>query len=182
MLTLRIIRNAVEAFSFIDDISIKTRKREYVEARYVYFKLCKDLTSSTLSKIGSSLNMDHASVLHGVKMFDDLIGQEKFSQARTYKRCIDGFTLTTNEKTIKDILTLHELKEHYKLKYLKHLEKSHLVINNLRAKIDKVTGNRFIARCADLTEDEIAELEFKFDNFFRVKEHLRRKEENIKID
>lgn len=49
------------------DITRKTRKKEYVEARAFYYRLMRQYTRLSLQEIGSSVNRDHASVLHGMK-------------------------------------------------------------------------------------------------------------------
>src|SRR6056300_1136929 len=46
------------------------RRREYVYARAIYFKLCREFSHATLTSIGKSVNRDHASVLHGLFVFD----------------------------------------------------------------------------------------------------------------
>ena len=48
------------------NLSNRTRKRNYVYARALYFKLCKEYTKLSLADIGSSVDMDHASVLHAI--------------------------------------------------------------------------------------------------------------------
>ncbi len=48
------------------NLSNRTRKRNYVYARALYFKLCKEYTRLSLADIGSSVNMDHATVLHAI--------------------------------------------------------------------------------------------------------------------
>jgi hypothetical protein len=48
------------------DLSVKTRQREHVEARALYFKLCRDFTSKSFYDIGKSLNKNHATVIHAV--------------------------------------------------------------------------------------------------------------------
>lgn len=51
------------------DIKNKTRKREFSEARFIYFDLCRDFASDgkSLSVIGRTVKKDHATVLHGLK-------------------------------------------------------------------------------------------------------------------
>lgn len=58
------------------DIRDTTRKREYVYARSLYFKLARDYTSIPLREIGESVNRDHAGVIHGVA--------KKFPEAYDY--------------------------------------------------------------------------------------------------
>mgnify|MGYP001166345672 FL=1 len=51
------------------DIKDGRRQRSYVYGRAIYFQLSKDFTTHSLSDIGSVVNKDHASVLHGLKIF-----------------------------------------------------------------------------------------------------------------
>jgi len=57
------------------DINTKRRQREIVEARALYYKLCKEYTFSTLSQIGKSVGKDHATVLWGLQNFDNWSSQ-----------------------------------------------------------------------------------------------------------
>jgi len=50
------------------DITKKTRKREYVEARAVYYKLAR-AESYSLTDIGKSVGVDHATVIHSLNNF-----------------------------------------------------------------------------------------------------------------
>lgn len=68
---LRLIKEDVESV-FNIDITRKTRKREYVYARAIFFKLAYEYSGKTLKKIGSYLsrgddNYNHATVLHACK-------------------------------------------------------------------------------------------------------------------
>ena len=66
------------------DLKLKSRQREIVYARSIYYKLCKTHTRATLSSIGKSVKKDHATVLHGLRLFDDVI--TKYEDAQDYKR------------------------------------------------------------------------------------------------
>ena len=66
------------------DLKVKSRQREIVYARSIYYKLCKTHTRATLSSIGKSVKKDHATVLHGLRLFDDVI--TKYEDAQDYKR------------------------------------------------------------------------------------------------
>ena len=55
------------------DLSKKTRQREYVYARMVYFHLARHKTNESLSKIGDLVGLDHATVMHGIKKYKDNI-------------------------------------------------------------------------------------------------------------
>lgn len=55
----------------IDQLKSKTRKREVVQCRQMYFKRAKETTNASLAKIGLLVNRDHATVLHGIKTVDN---------------------------------------------------------------------------------------------------------------
>ena len=52
------------------DIRKRTQVREYFLTRAIYYKLAKEYTFHSLSKIGAEVGKDHATVLHGIKKFD----------------------------------------------------------------------------------------------------------------
>lgn len=63
------------------DIQNKTRRRNYVDARRIYFKILKELNPvRSLDSIGKSLDrakFDHATVLHHLKEIDHFLSFEK---------------------------------------------------------------------------------------------------------
>lgn len=93
-----------------------TRKREYVYARAIYFKLCREFSHATLSSIGKSVNRDHASVLHGLFVFD-VIALHKDTILGSYTK-IRNELLMQNE----DDLKKYNEENYYKIKYNKLIE------------------------------------------------------------
>ena len=57
---------------FQNDFRIRSRKRENVYQRAIYFKLCEDFTKCSLTDIGNSVGLDHATVIHSRKIFQNL--------------------------------------------------------------------------------------------------------------
>ena len=49
------------------NIGGKTRARQVVYGRAIYFKICKDRTNLSLQEIGETLNLHHATVLHSIR-------------------------------------------------------------------------------------------------------------------
>ena len=49
----------------------KTRKREIVEARQLYFRRAREISGKSFSDIGSLLGLDHATVMAGIKHVND---------------------------------------------------------------------------------------------------------------
>lgn len=63
---LNFIKNYVES-ALERDITLNTRKREYVYARSLYMLLARENTKKSLEEIGKFINKDHATVLHALK-------------------------------------------------------------------------------------------------------------------
>ena len=53
-------------------LSENTRKRPYILCRAIYYKIAKEYTFNTLSDIGAKFGKGHATVLHGLKVFDEI--------------------------------------------------------------------------------------------------------------
>lgn len=56
----------------IEELLFGNRKREIVEARQIYFKRAKEITKNTLAIIGELVGKDHATVLHGIKIVNNV--------------------------------------------------------------------------------------------------------------
>ncbi len=67
-----IIKKAVEN-AFNTQIHIPSRERDIVYMRAIYYKLCKEFTFEPLHEIGKAVNKDHATVIHGLKIFENII-------------------------------------------------------------------------------------------------------------
>tara|TARA_Y100000114_G_C11712562_1_gene304264 strand:- start:223 stop:633 length:411 start_codon:yes stop_codon:yes gene_type:complete len=76
---IKIIRDAVEKH-FNVNLNQPSRVRKTTHARYIYFRLCKDFTFSTLYEIGNEVDRHHATVVEGLKQFDNI----KFINDRQY--------------------------------------------------------------------------------------------------
>ena len=48
------------------DIKVRTRKTDYIYARSLYFKLAREHTVISFNKIGRKVNLNHATVMHGI--------------------------------------------------------------------------------------------------------------------
>lgn len=58
----------------VQQMQSKSRKRELVEARQIFFKLARALTNKSLKKIGECMsNKDHATVIYGIRAIDELL-------------------------------------------------------------------------------------------------------------
>lgn len=52
------------------DLTSKNRRRELVYSRAIYYKLARVHSRDSLSKIAGIVGRDHATALHGLKVFD----------------------------------------------------------------------------------------------------------------
>lgn len=98
------------------NISRNTRKREYVYARAIFFKLCKEFSHQTLSNIGEFVGRDHASVIHGLYVFD-VIALHKDSILNSYTKIRNKIFAETE-----DDLRKYNRENYYKIKYEQLLE------------------------------------------------------------
>ena len=105
------IKQIVESY-FDLSISRNTRKRPYVEARAIYFKLCREFTNFSLEQIGKSVNRDHASVLHGCRSINTWVEVDKRinNNMRILKNKIVNYQIEKDETV--------ELNESIVLKYI----------------------------------------------------------------
>ncbi len=55
------------------NINQNTRKRPIVDGRFLFFAIARKSTKLSLDKIGKHLNKDHATALHGINMFKDVL-------------------------------------------------------------------------------------------------------------
>lgn len=59
------------------DIKQKTRIRQCVEGRFIYYNIARNFFDGTLEHIGAVVNRNHSTVVHGLEMFDVLISSDK---------------------------------------------------------------------------------------------------------
>ena len=62
----------------------QTRDRVYI--RSVYFKLCRNNTLSSYNKIGKSVKKNHATVMHGINLYDETLCRFEKAYVELYKK------------------------------------------------------------------------------------------------
>jgi len=113
------IKNLINNRLDIDSICDKTNERPFPYYRNVYFRLCKDFCGRcSLEKIGKECNnRDHATVLHGLKRFEEFKGQSFFEPY--YQLYMELFRYILKEKIklknsdLSKMVTLDEVKQHF---------------------------------------------------------------------
>lgn len=120
------------------EINLKrnTRKRQYVEARAVFYKLCREFTKLSLEEIGKQVNRDHASVLHGIRSLNNWIEYDNRikNNLRILRNKVRHFE---DEKD-----NVIELDESIVLKYVQlkeQVKEQDEIINDLRNSLKDIT-------------------------------------------
>jgi len=93
---LETIKDYIEANIRVS-LKKKTRARDMCYARAVYYKLAKRYTVQSLSSIGKLVGRDHATVLHGLKLFDEAI-----MYSEPLKIVYDSFSINVENKNLED--------------------------------------------------------------------------------
>lgn len=103
-ITIDYIKKLVEIHTEIEDLSINTKRRNVIESRSIYYKLCRlflDKKYNTYKEIGDLVGKDHSTVIYGVKMFDDLENTLSFSHyKKVYNFCFNHLSSIDNGKSI----------------------------------------------------------------------------------
>ncbi len=113
-----------------------TRKRNYVEARAIFYKLCREFTKLSLEQIGKQVDRDHASVLHGIKSLNNWVEQD--NRIKNNLRILRG--KVRNFENEKD--NVIELDESIVLKYVQlkeQVKEQDEIINDLRKALADIT-------------------------------------------
>lgn len=109
-----------------EGITDPSRKRDNVFKRAVYYKCCTQLTKESYVRIGKSLGKDHATVIHGLRIFDNDIMSNNFpNYLELYRDCIRMCSLRLN-KTFLKTSDKKEMMGHIIINqrhYIKQLEK-----------------------------------------------------------
>ena len=80
------------------DVDAETRKREVIEGRIIYCKILRDC-GWTMSRIGSTINKNHATVVHYIRRFEenqDIYAEESFIMVN-YAKVKNRFTRYLNK-------------------------------------------------------------------------------------
>lgn len=120
---LKRIKRLVESHLELNDIKTRSRRRDYVCARFLYFKIAYNTCRTSLSKIADIVDRDHATVIHGIKQFDDLVQYNKVE----FKYLSDAYANITSIMTDKD-------------------EHNFLDLSNIVTKLDRINDDINVVR------------------------------------
>jgi len=114
-MTIDKIKEIVETETGIE-LKNKSRRTELVYTRAMYYNLCREYTLHSLEVIGKSVDKNHATVLHGLKLYRDWIEQHEERYIQSYER-IDKLV----SREFKKENAKYRGRDFYKRKYAKVL-------------------------------------------------------------
>ena len=129
------IKETVDNY-FEVNLKRNTRKRNYVEARAIFYKLCREFTKMSLEQIGEQVNRDHSSVLHGIRCLNNWVEQD--SRIKNNLRILRN--KIRNFEDEKD--NIIDLDESIVLKYVQlkeQVKEQEEIINDLRKALNDIT-------------------------------------------
>ena len=103
-----------------NSLNTKTRKRDIVYTRAVYFKLCRIHTQQPLSNIGRPVGRDHATVLHGIRLFDNVLIEYEQSYLELFTKLDEQIRKQTGKK-LRHTQKLLNPEMYYRKKYTRLL-------------------------------------------------------------
>jgi chromosomal replication initiator protein len=87
-----------------EEMISKSRRRDFVEARFIFFYCMRKYSKVVLKSIGNMLQKDHSSVVYGARELEKLIEQDKTlaTQLRIVEKYIQQGSLNPNKaETVK---------------------------------------------------------------------------------
>ena len=164
---LETIKDYIEANIKVS-LKKKTRARDMCYARAVYYKLAKRYTVQSLSSIGKLVGRDHATVLHGLKLFDEAV-----MYSEPLKIVYDSFSINVENKNLEDadsnMLDIKNLAEQNK-RLKRKVFKQNLEIDILKKQKIEPTNKteKFIDLINSVDEDKLDMLYTRLDAIVKM--------------
>lgn len=162
------IKYLVQKQCRIKNLESKCRKQDYAFTRYIFFRLCKDFIPDVrLREIGSCIDRDHSTVLHGIKKFDELYDQKVFEDYREHYHTL---TLLLKRKQIRELKynkKIDDLEQYYRVRFLKLVEKQTSYRIALQRKLKRYQKSKVLDQIYGLPEDDFKAFESLVRNYFK---------------
>jgi len=139
----QVAKHTVESF-FNVKIEEKSRERDYVEGRCIYFKLVKDHSKLTISRIAKGLNKNHATVLHATSNAENWLQTErkfaaKFKQIEeSFKKTLDIAPVQFDDVEKLEHFWNYDYQHRTNMWYLIEVKKMQKQINEINKKLDRL--------------------------------------------
>jgi hypothetical protein len=126
--------NNIQIKQFIDertglDISNTSRFDVYIKARCIFYYLCFKYSSDivTFDNVAKTLGRNHATVMHGIKAFNDI-----YQTDRAFKKLVDEIECDIKKeipvKFIRDFKTVDTLKDFVLKRRVKNLKMQNMLL------------------------------------------------------
>lgn len=156
------------------NISKKTRRRDYLESRWIYFSLSREFTTKSLSSIGNLLNQDHATVLHGLSQIELVKKQSEFL-ANNYSKCRNTL-IRSIKNDFKEVEDIDILKKQYndildltRIDYDLQIKELKNQLKESKKQTVKDIKNQYLLRLLNSTDSIINEVcETRLKTFFMM--------------
>lgn len=126
---LDIIKKEIQQYINVNDISDKSRTRDFVMARWLYIKLAKEFTPYSTIAIGAAIRRDHSTVVHAIANMGFDFKYDKVLQAKH-----DELTIILSRKLVSNTLMDIDAR----------IEMLNDQINTLKNRKNKITNYEFI--------------------------------------
>ena len=132
-ISLETLKRLVEKETKIINLSVKSREQDVVYSRNMYFYLARKLTYNSLAVIGKTCNRDHATVLHSINRFNDIVLNPPIKDfySDKYKNIYKNIIHLINEVDYES-MDVEQTFNYYKNKYLVALSKLNKVESKLK--------------------------------------------------
>ena len=156
------------------DIEIRTRKREIIEMRSLYCTVLKQLKpKKTLQSIGDTINLNHASVIHSLKMYEVYSKDNK--DLKKLKDIIMSHFIKVDERQIEELNEVEQLQQRiYQLTF----DKDRLEIELRKQKKMKRYDFEIIENLNNLLEETNGTMQYEIINdrlkaFYTMNKNIR---------
>lgn len=150
--------------TFNINISSQSRRREHVQGRMIYYKILRDLGYG-LSYIAKSVNKNHATVIHGLKQFQDLwdVDPEVRFEYHLIRDLFFGFEIHNTEDVLKKSAVFNHVKDLEKQN--KSLTLEVLALKDSLKKVDKYKDIIYLLSQRSLNNEQLLSTKKKLNAY-----------------
>jgi hypothetical protein len=156
------------------DINIRTRKKNTVEIRSLYCNILKELKPNrTLQSIGDTVDLNHASVIHSLKMYE--VYSKDNTDLKKLKDIIMSHFIKVDERQIEELNEVEQLQQRiYQLTF----DKDRLEIELRKQKQIKRYDFEIIENLNNLLEETKETMQYEIINdrlnaFYRMNKNIK---------
>jgi hypothetical protein len=143
-----ILKTCIETLEL--DITSKTKTEDLVIGRAIYYTIARNLVDKcTLKELGQSVNKNHATVIHSLKMLDDLLRDKRVLSL--YQKCVYNCCNQLGVETF-----LREQNRNYLHDEITRLTEK---CNTMESMINRITKKALIKEISELTPEQYAVFE-----------------------